>query len=258
MLPLGIGWSAQRGSAGYVPQINNGDRALAAHRYASAASAYRYALEWNPDGVEAHNGLGSIYLKTGKKERAVEEFLIVLRLSPHSSEAERGIHEARTPGQEEAAFEALAAQVAAEPNNPEVRTTYAEELVERDKLDDAKSHATVALKLDPRSWHAYCALGRIAFKEGDNKTARSDLLVAVSHDGTDDDAVETLGELAMAEKQYHEAARWFHLLVKILPEEREGYQKLVEALEAGGESQEASKARADLQKLETFLAGSKN
>ncbi len=238
--------------------MNLGDRALSAHRYNSAAAAYRYALEWNADGTAAHLGLGNVYLKTGKKDRALEEFTLVSRLVPHNAEAERGMHEARTPGQEEAAFQALALQVASEPNNAEVQTTYAEELVERDRLDDAKAHAMVALKLDAHSWHAYCALGRIEAKEGDHKAAVSNLLIAVSHDGTDDDAVEALGDISMEEKQYHEAAMWFKRLVKILPEEREGYTKLIAALDAANEKEDADRARADLKKLELLLAGSKN
>jgi Tfp pilus assembly protein PilF len=250
--------AGQRGSAGYVPQINAGDRALAAHKYASAAYAYRYALEWNPDGVEAHVGLGNVYLKTGKKDRARDQFAEALRIKPHSSEAERGIHDARTPGQEEAAFQVLEKEAQSEPNNADVQTTYAEELIERDRLLEGKERATAALKLNSHMWHAYCALGRIAAKEGDDKTATDDLEIAVSHDDEDDDAIAALGELAMKNKQYVYAALWYRKLVKILPDERDGYQKLIGALDAGNQTAEADRVRADLKQLELLLAAGDN
>jgi Tfp pilus assembly protein PilF len=253
-LALAAGAPAQRGSAGYTPQIHAGDRALADHRYASAAYAYRYALEWNPKGVEAHVGLGNMYLKLGKKDRALDEFAAALSIEHHSSEAERGIHDARTPGQEEAAFQALEAQAKAEPNNPDVQTTYSEELIERDRLPEAKERAEAALKLDAHMWHAYCALGRIAAHDGDDATADKDLQLAVSHDGEDDDAIGTLGDMAMKHQQFTYAAFWFAKLVKILPDEREGYQKLIAALEGGHQEAEADKAQASLKQLEARLA----
>jgi tetratricopeptide (TPR) repeat protein len=244
----------QRGSAGYVPQINAGDKALAAHNYTAAAEAYRSALEWKPDGVEGRIGLGNVYLKLGKKDRAIDQFASALRIKPHSPEAERGIHDAKTLGQEEAAFEALEALAKAEPDNADLQTTVAEELIERDRLLEAKPHADAALKLNSHMWHAYCALGRIAAKEGDDKTATDDYEIAVSHDDKDDDAVAALGELAINQKQYVYAALWFRKLVKILPDEREGYQKLIEALDAGNQKAEATKVRAGLKKLQKRLA----
>lgn len=243
----------QRGSAGYLPQIRAGDRALAEHRYSSAAYAYRYALEWNTNGVEAHVGLGYVYLKTGKRERALDQFAAALHIKPHSDEAERGIHLARTPSEEESAFQDLVLQAKAEPNNADVQTTYSEELIERGRRAEAKDRAEAALKLNPNMWHAYCALGRIAAHDGDDQLAEHDLEIAVGHDDQDDDAIETLGDIATKHLQYTYAEFWYRKLVKILPDERAGYEKLISTLDSAGKKDEADRVRAQLAILEQRL-----
>jgi Tfp pilus assembly protein PilF len=239
----------QRGSAGYIPQLYRGQQALREHRWASAASYFRTALEWNRTGIDAHLGLADVYLHTGRPKRAIEEYNVVFRMNPHSSEAERGIHEARTEGEEEASFQALVEQVKAEPNNADVHTTYAEELVERNRLDEAQKEAETALKLDPRQGHAYCALGRIAAKQGDDDRARRNLEIAVKRDSTDDDAFATLGDLAMKAKDYKQAVAYYRHVVQIVPDETEGYHKLLDALKAAGDTHGAEREQAALDRL---------
>src|SRR5579871_3460204 len=117
---------AQRGSAGYIPQLNQGREALKEKKWYSAATHFREALSWDRTGVDAHVGLGNAYLGAGEVKRALEEFKSALRLNPHSATAEFGIHQARSASEEEAAFEALEAQVKREPDNADVQTTYAE------------------------------------------------------------------------------------------------------------------------------------
>jgi|SRR5579871_309311 len=239
----------QRGSAGYIPQLYRGQEALKGRKWTAAASYFRTALEWNRSGIEAHLGLASVYLHTGRPKRAIEEYNVVFRLNPHSAEAERGVHEARTEGEEEAAFQALVEQVKAEPNSADVHTTYAEELVERGRLEEAQREAETALKLDPKQGHAYCALGRIAVRQGDDDKARRNLEIAVKHDSTDDDAFTTLGDLAMKAKDYRQAIIYYRHVVQIVPDESEGYRKLIDALTAAGDTRGAEREKAALDRL---------
>ena len=234
---------AQRGSAGYLVQVNAGDREVAERRYESALSHYRYALVWNPTGQDGHIGLGNVYLKTGKKQKALEQFAYVLSLNKHNAAAERGIHDARSEGQELAAFQELEAQVAHEPNNPDLHTTYAEELVERDRLSDATYQATLALQLDAKQWHAHCALGRIAFKLGHLDEARTHLQLSTQHDPSDDDALETIGELELQQSHPDKAAAAFRQLIRLVPEEAEGHLHLADALAALGDPSGAANER---------------
>jgi Tfp pilus assembly protein PilF len=235
---------AQRGTAGYIPQLNLGDRALAAQRYTAAAAYYRTALQWNPNGVGAHVGLGNVYLKTSHLERAREEFAAALKVSPHSADAERGIHEARTDGEEQEAFQELELLVPREPKNADIHTTYAEELLERDRAVEAKAQADLALKLDPHQWHAFGVLGQVAKKDGDLTKARLNLEMAIKHDDTDDDSLFALGEIEVQQKNYGPALKLFRQLVKVAPEESAGHLKLAEVLSHLGDARGASQERA--------------
>ena len=235
--------SNQRGSAGYVPQVNAGDRALRDHEYIAAASHYRNALEWDSNGVSAHVGLGNVYLKTGQKQRALEQFAAALKVAPHSAEAERGIHEARSDGQEQEAFQELEIVVTREPNNADIHTTYAEELLERDRVDEAESQAKLSLKLDPHQWHAFGVLGEVALRKGDLVSARSNLEIAVKHDEADDDSLLALGDLELRQKNYTAAVKDYRKLTKLVPEESEGHLRLADALDHVGDSIAASTER---------------
>jgi len=241
--------SAQRGSAGYSPQLNSGNRALAVKKWNSAASHFRAALEWDRNGVDAHIGLGNVYLATGKPKRAAEEFSAALRLRPHSAAAERGIHLARSTDEEATSFTELEAQVKQEPGNPDLRATYAEELVERNRFEEAQKEAEEALRLDPKQGHAYCALGRIATKQGNDAEARKNLEIAIKRDSMDDDALTALGDLAMKAKDYRQAASYYRRVAHILPDEKEGHEKLLVALEGLGDARGAEREKATIARL---------
>lgn len=255
LLAVGL---AQRGSAGYTPQVNEGERALGDHRYSSAASHFRYALQWDSKGVEAHVGLATVFLKTGKRQRALQEFAAALAISPHSSAAERGIHDARSEGEEQAAFQDLEDAVNREPNNPDLATTYAEELIERNRLAEASQAAKKALSIDPRQWHAYCALGRIAAATGNIDEARSDLKLAILHDDGDDDALEALGDIELKQGKPAEAIKLFRQLVKVVPDESEGYRRLASAYDAIGDKATAVSMRDRATQIENRAQGSGN
>jgi Tfp pilus assembly protein PilF len=188
-------------------------------------------------------GLAEVYLKTGKRQRALQEFAAALAVAPHSSAAERGIHEARSEGEEQASFQDLQDAVARDPRNPDLATTYAEELIERQRLVEATQEAKLALSVDPHQWHAYCALGRIAAQQGNVDEAMKDLKLAIGHDNQDDDALEALGDLEMKQNQPAEAAKLYRQLIKVVPEQSEGYRRLADALDATGDKAGAATMR---------------
>lgn len=247
------GADAQRGSSGYVPQLHRGQEALRARKWASAASAFREALRWNRNGVEAHTGLGRAYLAIGQTKRAADEFRTALRLNPHAEDAERGLHQATTEGEDEEAFKKLEEQVKSEPENVDILTTYAEELVERGRLDEAELHAEVVLRLNPKEAHAYCVLGRVEAKKGNDAEAVKNLEIAIKLDNSDDDAFVTLGDLAMKAKDYKKAVRYYRRVTSIVPDQTDGHRKLAEALTASGDTKGAEREGQIIQRLEALV-----
>jgi len=177
-------------------------------------------------------------------QKAREEFAAALKISPHSADAERGIHEARSDGEEQEAFQELEQAVPQEPKNADLHTTYAEELLERDRVGEAKAQANLALSLDPHQWHAFGVLGQVAMKNGDLTGARQHLNTAIQHDGTDDDSLAALGDLEVLEKHYPAAVRLYRQLVKVAPEESQGHRKLADALDLAGDKDAAARERA--------------
>ncbi|MDR3690495.1 MAG: tetratricopeptide repeat protein [Fimbriimonas sp.] len=241
---------AQRGSTGYIPQINEGERAFARHEYIAAASHFRSALQWRSDGVEAHIGLGNVYLKIGRSQRALEEFAAALKIDRHSADAERGIHVARTEGQEQESFQQIESEAVREPRNADIHTTYAEELLERDRVAAAKFEAQYSLKLDAHQWHAIGVLGEVSLKEGKFAEARQYLETACFHDSRDDDSVFALGEVYLNLKDYPAAVKAFRQLVKLVPEESDGHRKLADALGKSGDKPAAQKELEIAQTIE--------
>ncbi len=240
---------AQRGSSSYVYQMYRGKEALARKNWYEAASHFRYALVWDHKGVEAHSGLGYVYLGLAEKQRAIDEFNAALRLKPHFSEAERGIHKAREAGEAEAAFHALEVQVKQEPNNAGLHATFAETLLDHDQVEEAKKEAEAALQLDPKLGHAYCALGRIAARQRDIEEARKNLEIAIKQDSTDDDAFTALGDLAMKANDFKLAVKYYRRVAILLPEETDAQKKLLEALTAFGDRNGADKVKVKLARL---------
>jgi Flp pilus assembly protein TadD len=245
-LGLPILSQAQRGSASYPYQMYQGREALTRKQWNAALFHFRYALVWNKNGTEAHSGLGYAYLGLDKKEQAVEEFDTALRLKPHFTEAERGLHRAHTPGEEEAAFRALEDQVQQQPDNADLHTSYAEALLARDRAEEAQREAETAVHLNPKLGHAYSALGRAALKQGNATEARQNLESAIQRDNTDDAAFTALGDLAMQQKEAREAVTSFRQAVYLVPDESEYRQKLIAALVAAGDEYQAKREQAIL------------
>ncbi len=159
----------------------------------------------------------------------------------HSAEAERGIHLARNPETEEAAFKALEQQVQAEPNNADAHTTYAEELLERKRYEEAQKEAQIAIRLNPKEGHAYCALGQVMAAQGHPDDAKKYLATAIKYDNSDDDALDTLGNIAFAAKDFKTAAKYYSRVVAILPQEVEGHRELRETYRAMGDEKGAAR-----------------
>lgn len=244
-----IGYTSSGNHNAYGNLMKAGRDALRQKQWASAASYFRNATGWEGRSADAHAGLGTAYLHLAQTQRAGDEFKAALRINRHNAEAERGLHLVRSPDEEENAFQALTEQVKGEPNNADLRATYAEELVERNRFDEAQKEAEAALQIKPKIGHAYCALGRVAAHNGKDDEARRNFLVAVKADKHDDDAWGGLGDLAMKEKDYPAAIANYQHAAAIVPEEQQWHEKLRDAYKAAGNAQGAEQQQTLLDSL---------
>ena len=244
-----IGYTSSGNHNAYGNLMKAGRDALRQKQWASAASYFRSASGWDRRSADAHAGLGTAYLHLALTQRAGDEFKAALRFNRHNAEAERGLHLLRSPDEEENEFKALTEQVKNEPNNADLRATYAEELVERSRFDEAQKEAEAALQIKPKIGHAYCALGRVAAHNGKDDEARKNFLVAVKADKHDDDAWGGLGDLAMKQKDYPAAITNYERAASIVPEEQQWHEKLRDAYKEAGDTQRAASQQAILDSL---------
>jgi Tfp pilus assembly protein PilF len=152
--------------------IEWGKSALRHQRWDEARRYFRNALYIDPRRADAYAYLGDVYLHTGNVTWAREEYQKALRLDPHLSDAERGLHSVMDEGEHAAYVAGLAEQVQKEPGNAAAHASYAEELAETGRDDEAGSEARKALALNPKENHAQCVLGRLAAKAGRDRCWR--------------------------------------------------------------------------------------
>ncbi len=233
----------------YASIMRAGYTSLAHKNWPAAASYFREAIRWDRRSADAHAGLGTAYLHLAEAMRAQDEFNAALRCNRHNAEAERGLHLLRSADEEENAFKALEEQVKAEPDNADLLATYAEELVERSRYEEARQQAEAALKIKPKMGHAYCALGRVAVHDGKDEDARKYLAIAIKTDRHDDDAFGALGDLDMRAKDYAAAIADYQRATAIVPEERQWHEKLRDASAAMGNTQEATRQQNIIDEL---------
>lgn len=162
---------------------------------------------------------------------------------PAAALAEKGMELANSPDEEQSAFDALTGQVKQEPGNADVHATFAKELVRRNRLEEAQKEVERSLEIDPTQGCAYCAIGRIAAKQGHEDDSRTALLMAIKCDESNDDAYAALGDNAMKAKKYSLVVRFYRRVVHIVPHETEGHNKLIAALTAAGDAKGAERER---------------
>jgi len=61
-------------------------------------AAYQDALEVDPKYAPAHNNLGVVYERQGKKEAAIAEYRAALAADPNLKDARRNLDRLATPG----------------------------------------------------------------------------------------------------------------------------------------------------------------
>jgi len=234
-------------SATMMPQAQRtqAEGQLRRGHWGEAAAAFRRVIASDYHDAHAHSSLGYAYLYGGDAKRAGEEFKIALRLHPHLSSAENGLHQTfADEGDHDGYLKLIQDQVQKEPNNADAHTALAEELLERGQVAPAREEAQAALRLSPDLGHARCVKARIEAQKGQDAQAHTDFEVAVKHDRNDDDAWGGLGDLAVKAKDSREAINCYRRAASASPEHEEWHKKLADALEAAGDLGQAAQEYA--------------
>ncbi|MBV9928624.1 MAG: DUF2012 domain-containing protein [Acidobacteria bacterium] len=150
-----------------------------------AASLFGQALAQHPQFALAHNELGLVYMRTGKLDKALEEY--------------------------KAASQAL-------PDDPFVQLNYGTALTQKKEFAEAEKQLRAALKRLDKSAAAHLYLGITLIGQRQNDAAETELQQAIKLGGDQmGQAHRYLGGLYWGRKEYKRAAEELETYLKLTP-----------------------------------------
>ena len=129
-------------------------------QYERAINEYTKTLEKDPNDVDSHYGLGSVYLEIGQaviQRLAAEPGYASLMMAQHYESAE---------GWQSLAVNAYTDAIAKLPAVPGIRVSYAKIEIIRKNWNAAQNALEQELRLDPSSYEARFHLARVALAQG--------------------------------------------------------------------------------------------
>lgn len=150
---------ALRAAAGLNPMLGAngiyetiGRMEAARQDFEAAADAYLRRVEIHPNDPDAHHDLGDIYLRQGRHDEALAEFIAALMLNPdlvetHAAMAQIHLREARFP-------EAMASSrraIALAPSHEQARYTLATALIRSGQPEEGKKELAAFQRLQAES-----------------------------------------------------------------------------------------------------------
>jgi serine/threonine protein kinase/Flp pilus assembly protein TadD len=194
--------------------------------YASAATAFRTAMELDPKSALGHAFLGRLLAASGRKDEALTEMQTALDLSSQDpwvlesagwSNAVQGDWTASVP------YYSLAATY--EPNWATFLSVLAEALRETEKYDEALGYYNTVLRLDQGyEAAAYEDIGVTLWAKGDSPGAITNLQKALALDDTRDYAHWAIGAIWDEQEDYEAALPHLQRAVALVPNNA-GYQE---------------------------------
>ncbi|HEY8042234.1 MAG TPA: tetratricopeptide repeat protein [Polyangiaceae bacterium] len=127
-------------------------------------AAYRAAIGWRADGVDAHLGLGRLLARNGRKDDGVAELRSALRLDPYGPDALFELGVALAPSAESMTL--LERATRERPSFAEAWLALGSQQLGAGRVADARRSAEAAWHGDPNSVGPHILNGRVALAEG--------------------------------------------------------------------------------------------
>jgi tetratricopeptide (TPR) repeat protein len=221
--------------------MNNGQELLQRGAYSQAITAFRQALQREPDFFEAQFNLGFAYLQWGHQTEAIQELKKALKLNPHSSEAWSNLAIAYDNlGKPEDAMGALAQAVANNPENITARMNLAAMYANANHHQQAIAQYREIVKVDGSNGEALCNLAKSYLATNAFKEAKEYFKQAAAAEPGKGEPHVQLGDLYWKkDSDLDKAIVEYKLAVSIEGSSAENYEALATALEAKGQKKEA-------------------
>jgi tetratricopeptide (TPR) repeat protein len=126
-------------------------------------AAFRTAIGWHAERVDAHIGLGRVLLKNGRKDEALAELRRAVQLDPNGSDALYELAMALGPGAERARL--LEQATRERPSFADAWAALGALELSSGRVAEAKTAAEAAVRNDPKSAEPHVLLGKVALAE---------------------------------------------------------------------------------------------
>jgi tetratricopeptide (TPR) repeat protein len=143
--------TASEGQHAYEPDtvntmIDEAERFEKQEEYIPAEKIYINIISHNPKSINAYEGLGNLYIKSGQYEQARETLKFTLRLAPEDASVNVSLAELEmAQGNHKTALEYLRKAIEKRSKNPKYLDLYIEASLESGSLKDARK-GIIALK----------------------------------------------------------------------------------------------------------------
>lgn len=184
-----------------------------------AIRAYKQALAMEPDMVQCHMGLLSLYIQKQDFAKAIEECHEVIRLKPNTKDVHLILGNLlRAQNDLDGSIEALtkAAESGSDPG--QVHSALGTAHLQKGNLEKAEEHLAHAVEKSPKgSADAHLLLGVVKFKKGNKAEAISHIDHSIKMKAKNPEAHNAKGDMLAADGKWKEALEEYELAVKDEP-----------------------------------------
>jgi tetratricopeptide (TPR) repeat protein len=248
---------------GVAEAVNKGFDLLASHDAAGAETAFRKAIDLQPELELAHRGLGLALRARGQDEAALRELQVATRLDPSDADAHYALGmtawdlsnqssaSERDRGAPVQDYRALAAGefrklTVLRPQDVSVRQILTEIDLEGGRKEDALSEAQEAVRLAPDNPGMHVVLGRAYFAGAEEDNAAAEFEKALKLNPKEGEAYLALGQIRFFQRRYAQAAENFQQAIKVSPDLAPAYAGMAQIFLQQGRS---AGARTMLEKV---------
>jgi Flp pilus assembly protein TadD len=184
-----------------------GEIACRLRQFSQAFDFYGNAYDFDPNDPDIRLGLASSLIELGRGGETVSLLKTAALKRPEAYRLLAGVLEKQ--GETDAAIEAFEAYLAHQENDSQAMVRLAELLMQRKRYDEAERQLYFAMLLEESDPTPLVMQGNIKLMQGDRKGARADYLKALDIVPLHPPALFNLGNLAMAEDDFEDAAVFF-------------------------------------------------
>ncbi|MDM9385062.1 tetratricopeptide repeat protein [Chlorogloeopsis sp. ULAP01] len=192
-----------------------------------AESAFRQALQLDPNIALAHNYLGNIMLEQNRLEAAVQEYAEAIRLNPNVGDTHYNLGLAlHKQGQSEAAITAYRQALVINPTMASAQYNLGLALYQKGRAGDAIAAYQQAVNLDSTNADAYFNLAIVLQEQGQMEEAIAAYRQAIKLNPKNALAYNNMGSLLVLQGQTSDAVATYQEAIRSLPKNAEAYYNL--------------------------------